>query len=136
MTDDKAPVEVLGMRVIDINILSHINTAFLYHIRYLYSILFQQNFNHLYSWPMIYGIDIGGTTVKMGLFDGEGEMLDKWEIETRKEDSGSKILPDKHFHRRFVICQNKITTLILCKLPLHHPKPIFQVFIQPRHTAA
>lgn len=42
----------------------------------------------------IYGIDIGGTTVKMGLFDGEGEMLDKWEIETRKEDSGSKILPD------------------------------------------
>ncbi len=25
----------------------------------------------------IYGIDIGGTTVKMGLFDGAGEMLDK-----------------------------------------------------------
>ncbi len=42
----------------------------------------------------IYGIDIGGTTVKMGLFDGEGTMLDKWEIETRKEDSGSKVLPD------------------------------------------
>lgn len=42
----------------------------------------------------IYGVDIGGTTVKMGLFDEEGTMLDKWEIETRKEDSGSKILPD------------------------------------------
>lgn len=42
----------------------------------------------------IYGIDIGGTTVKMGLFDSEGTMLDKWEIETRKEDSGSKVLPD------------------------------------------
>lgn len=42
----------------------------------------------------IYGVDIGGTTVKMGLFDGEGAMLDKWEIETRKEDSGSQILPD------------------------------------------
>lgn len=42
----------------------------------------------------IYGIDIGGTTVKMGLFDAEGEMLDKWEIVTRKEDQGSRILPD------------------------------------------
>lgn len=42
----------------------------------------------------IYGVDLGGTTVKMGLFDGEGTMLEKWEIVTRKEDSGSLILPD------------------------------------------
>lgn len=42
----------------------------------------------------IYGVDLGGTTVKMGLFDGEGTMLEKWEIVTRKEDSGALILPD------------------------------------------
>lgn len=42
----------------------------------------------------IYGVDLGGTTVKMGLFDGEGTMLEKWEIKTRKEDSGANILPD------------------------------------------
>lgn len=42
----------------------------------------------------IYGIDLGGTTVKMGLFDGEGTMMDKWEIVTRKEDNGANILPD------------------------------------------
>lgn len=42
----------------------------------------------------IYGVDLGGTTVKMGLFDAEGEMLEKWEIVTRKEDSGALILPD------------------------------------------
>lgn len=42
----------------------------------------------------IYGIDLGGTTVKMGLFDGEGNMLDKWEIVTRKEEEGKYILPD------------------------------------------
>lgn len=41
-----------------------------------------------------YGIDIGGTTVKMGLFDEAGSMLDKWEIDTRKEESGKYILPD------------------------------------------
>lgn len=42
----------------------------------------------------IYGVDLGGTTVKMGLFDGEGTILDKWEIVTRKEDNGVNILPD------------------------------------------
>ena len=34
------------------------------------------------------------TTVKMGLFTTEGELLDKWEIPTRKEDGGAYILND------------------------------------------
>ena len=42
----------------------------------------------------IYGVDLGGTTVKMGLFDEEGNMLEKWEIVTRKENNGELILPD------------------------------------------
>ena len=42
----------------------------------------------------IYGVDLGGTTVKMGLFDQEGNMLEKWEIVTRKENNGELILPD------------------------------------------
>ena len=41
-----------------------------------------------------FGVDLGGTTVKMGLFDGEGKAIDKWEIPTRKEDNGVHILPD------------------------------------------
>lgn len=41
-----------------------------------------------------FGVDIGGTTVKLGLFRTDGELLDKWEIPTRKEDSGLQILPD------------------------------------------
>ncbi len=42
----------------------------------------------------VFGVDIGGTTVKLGLFDGQGELLEKWEIPTVKEDHGSRILPD------------------------------------------
>lgn len=42
----------------------------------------------------VFGVDLGGTTVKMGLFDMEGTILDQWEIPTRKEDSGGYILPD------------------------------------------
>ena len=41
-----------------------------------------------------FGVDIGGTTIKMGLFDTAGEMLDKWEIPTRTEENGVNILPD------------------------------------------
>lgn len=40
------------------------------------------------------GVDIGGTTVKLGLFDQEGGVLEKWEIPTVKEEQGSRILPD------------------------------------------
>ncbi|MCI8354728.1 MAG: ROK family glucokinase [Lachnospiraceae bacterium] len=42
----------------------------------------------------VFGVDIGGTTVKLGLFDTQGNVLDKWEIPTRTEDNGSHILPD------------------------------------------
>lgn len=42
----------------------------------------------------LFGVDVGGTTVKLGLFDPEGEVLEKWEIVTRKEDAGSHIIPD------------------------------------------
>jgi glucokinase len=41
-----------------------------------------------------FGIDIGGTTVKCGLFTVQGEVLDKWEIPTRTEDNGDHILAD------------------------------------------
>ena len=41
-----------------------------------------------------FGVDIGGTTVKMGLFSTEGDILDKWEIPTRTENEGEAILPD------------------------------------------
>lgn len=41
-----------------------------------------------------FGIDVGGTTVKCGLFDVEGKVLDKWEIPTRTEEEGAHILTD------------------------------------------
>lgn len=42
----------------------------------------------------VFGVDIGGTTVKMGYFTEEGELIDSWEIPTRKEDNGKNVLPD------------------------------------------
>ena len=42
----------------------------------------------------VFGVDVGGTTVKMGLFRSDGTVVDKWEIPTRTDDNGSQILPD------------------------------------------
>lgn len=40
------------------------------------------------------GVDVGGTSVKLGLFTIEGELLEKWEIPTRKEKNGNLIIGD------------------------------------------
>ena len=44
--------------------------------------------------PYAFGVDIGGTTVKLGLFTTEGKLLDKWEIPTVTENDGAAVLPD------------------------------------------
>lgn len=40
------------------------------------------------------GIDVGGTTIKTGIFEAEGRLLKKWEIPTRKGDGGTQFLKD------------------------------------------
>ncbi len=41
-----------------------------------------------------YGVDLGGTTCKLGLFETDGKLVDKWEIPTNISDEGKYILPD------------------------------------------
>lgn len=41
-----------------------------------------------------YGVDIGGTTVKIGFFETTGKLVDTWEIPTRTENDGELILSD------------------------------------------
>ena len=41
-----------------------------------------------------FGVDLGGTTVKIAYFDETGNMLDKWEIPTVTAGGGKQILPD------------------------------------------
>ena len=41
-----------------------------------------------------FGVDIGGTTVKMGLFEEDGKILDKWEIVTDTSEEGKAVLPN------------------------------------------
>ena len=41
-----------------------------------------------------FGIDIGGTTVKIGFFETSGTLVKSWEIPTRTEENGKYILSD------------------------------------------
>ena len=44
--------------------------------------------------PYAFGVDIGGTTIKMGFFSSDGKFIDHWEIPTRTENNGEMVLPD------------------------------------------
>ena len=41
-----------------------------------------------------FGVDLGGTTVKIAYFDESGQLLTKWEIPTNTQNQGQQILPD------------------------------------------
>ena len=40
-----------------------------------------------------FGIDVGGTSVKLGLLTIEGQIVEKWEIPTDVEDGGKMYCP-------------------------------------------
>ena len=42
----------------------------------------------------VFGADIGGTSVKLGLFTSDGRLVEKWEIPTRTANGGVHVLPD------------------------------------------
>ena len=41
-----------------------------------------------------FGVDLGGTTVKLGLFETNGNLVEKWEIPTRTENHAENLLSD------------------------------------------
>lgn len=71
-----------------------------------------------------FGVDLGGTTVKMGLLTIEGELLDKWEIPTRKEHNGSLILPDIAESIKGKLTEKKIETEDVVGIGIGAPGPI------------
>ncbi len=57
---------------------------------------------------VVFGIDIGGTAIKAGLFNTEGKLLDKWDFATQRTEDGKDILRDV---AKFI--KNKIAELKL-----------------------
>ena len=57
---------------------------------------------------MCIGVDVGGTSVKLGLFETSGTLVYKWEVPTRKEEGGRYILEDVAASIRNVLAQRQI----------------------------
>ena len=72
----------------------------------------------------VFGVDIGGTTVKMGLFTDQGELLDKWEIPTRTEDAGKNILPDIASSIRGKMDKAQLTEADVAGIGISVPGPV------------
>ncbi|MCQ2500657.1 MAG: ROK family glucokinase [Lachnospiraceae bacterium] len=73
-----------------------------------------------------FGVDVGGTTVKLGFFTEEGELLEKWEIPTRKELKGSQILPDIAQAITDKLSENRMTVADLNGVGMGVPGPVDQ----------
>lgn len=70
------------------------------------------------------GVDVGGTTVKLGLFQTDGKLIFKWEIPTRKEDSGKYILEDVSVAVREVLRERLIHLEQVVGVGLGVPGPV------------
>ena len=71
-----------------------------------------------------FGVDLGGTTVKIAYFDENGNMLDKWEIPTVTADGGSRILPDIAASIRQYMERNSIAGDSILGIGIGVPGPV------------
>lgn len=72
-----------------------------------------------------FGADVGGTTVKLGLYDVDKEQFtEKWEIPTRTQDEGKAILPDIALSLQNKIEQNQIDTRKIMGVGIVVPGPV------------
>ena len=72
-----------------------------------------------------FGVDIGGTTVKMGYFDADGTLVAKWEIPTIKDNGGEKILPDVVKAIEAKLAEEGVAKEDLAGVGIGVPGPIF-----------
>jgi len=70
------------------------------------------------------GVDVGGTTVKIGIFEVTGELLKKWEVPTRKEEQGKYILADVAASVRKVLKEEGIALEDVCGAGIGVPGPV------------
>ncbi|MBQ0079072.1 MAG: ROK family glucokinase [Eubacterium sp.] len=74
--------------------------------------------------PYAFGIDIGGTTVKIGLFTTYGELVKKWEIKTRTANGGEAILPDIADSIRQNLSEHNISIHFIQGIGIGVPGPV------------
>ena len=71
-----------------------------------------------------FGVDIGGTTVKIGLFKTDGDLGDKWEIKTHTENQGEAVLPDIAVSLKEKMQEREMDTAQVSGIGIGLPAPV------------
>ncbi len=71
-----------------------------------------------------FGVDLGGTTVKIAYFDENGNMLHKWEIPTVRDNGGEQILPDIAAAIKGYMAENNIPAGDIIGVGIGVPGPV------------
>ena len=76
--------------------------------------------------PYAFGVDIGGTTIKLGLFETTGRLLEKWEIATDIGDCGKQILSDIAVGIAAKMAERKLSVADVSGVGLGVPGPVLE----------
>ena len=71
-----------------------------------------------------FGIDIGGTTVKIGLVSGSGEIVTRWEVPTRKGSDPAGLLEDVKVSLENCMKEQKIAKENILGIGMAAPGPV------------
>lgn len=69
-------------------------------------------------------MDLGGTSIKLGLFTGAGELAEKWAIPTRHENNGACILTDIASSIEEVLCSRGVDFSLVSGIGIGVPGPV------------
>lgn len=72
------------------------------------------------------GIDLGGTTVKIGLVKDSGQFLDTWEIPTDTSERGKNILPDIFHSAEEKLSEHRLSMDLLAGIGIGVPGAVLQ----------
>lgn len=70
------------------------------------------------------GVDVGGTSVKLGLFEADGTLLKKWEVPTRKAEGGKHIISDVAESIRRTLAEQKLSLEDVIGVGMGVPGPV------------
>lgn len=76
------------------------------------------------------GIDIGGTTIKMALFDAAGTMLDKWQISTNTAENGMYIPDEMIASIKQRLADKKQDSSELLGIGIGVPRPVDDIVVK------
>jgi ROK family protein len=70
------------------------------------------------------GVDIGGTSVKLGIFSTEGELIKKWEIPTDRTDNCKNVISDVAKSIKYELSLGKYTLTDCVGIGMGVPGPV------------